>query len=222
MRYEMNTTGFARMLMLGAALTLTACGGKDANDDAAGTGDSAVAGSATMGGDTSATGGAMGSTTGAAGADASAMNDANILSMIGMSNGGEIGTSKAVQGKAKDASVKSFAADMIKEHTAMQGEADKLATKINVTPQPPSQADMMKKSVDSATTALNSASGADLDRQYMAFQVQAHQMTLDNLQRFETQAQNAELKALIQKAIPKVQAHLQRAQEINGKLGGAA
>lgn len=215
-----HVRGFGRMLALGAALTITACGGRD--DAAAGAGDSAVAGSATMGGDTSMSGGSMGSTTGTAPADAAALSDANIFSMIGMSNAGEIGTSKAVQGKVADASVKTFAADMVKEHTAMQGEADKLATKLNVTPQAPPQADAMQKTTDSVTTAHKSATGAALDRQYMTFQVQAHQSTLDNLQRFETQAQNAELKALIQKAIPKVQGHLQRAQEIQGKLGGAA
>ena len=213
--------GLGRMLVLGAALTVTACGGGGDDEAAAGAGDSAVAGSATMGGDTSMTGGSMGSTTGAAPADA-ALSDANIFSMIGMSNAAEIGTSKAVQGKAADASVKTFAADMVKDHTAMQGEADKLATKLNVTPQAPPQADAMQKMTDSVTTALKSATGPELDRQYMTFQVQAHQSTLDNLQRFETQAQNAELKALIQKAIPKVQGHLQRAQEIQGKLGGAA
>ena len=228
MQFNSRTT--SRMLMLGAALAVTACGKKD-DDAAAGTaGDSAVAGSATMTGDTAA--GSMGSTTGA-GADLSNLTEPNIMSMIGMSNAGEIATSKAVQGKVKDANVKAYAADMIKEHTAMQGEADKLATKLNVTPQPPAAADAMQKMVDSVTAALGgtaatgttaagATAGADVDRQYMAFQVQAHQQTLDNLQRFQTQAQNPELKALIEKAIPKVQAHLQRAQDIQGKLGSAS
>ena len=226
MQFTSRTT--TRMLMLGAALAVTACGKKD--DEAAGdAGDSAVAGSATMGGDTAMAGGSMGST---AGADMSNLSEPNIMSLIGMSNAGEIATSKAVQGKAKNANVKAYAADMIKEHTAMQGEADRLATKLNVTPQPPAAADAMQKMVDSVTTALGggtgagattgAAAGTDVDRQYMDFQVRSHQQTLDNLQRFQTQAQNAELKALIEKSIPKVQAHLQRAQDIQGKLGSAS
>lgn len=227
MRFNTITS---RVLVLGAALAVTACGKKD-DDAAAGAGDSAVAGSATMTGDTAA--GSMGSTTGAAGADLSNLTEPNIMSMIGLSNAGEIATSKAVQGKAKNAGVKAYAADMIKEHTAMQGEADRLAKKLNVTPQPPAAADAMQKMVDSVTAALGgtAAAGAagagatastDADRQYMDFQVRSHQQTLDNLQRFQTQAQNAELKALIEKSIPKVQAHLQRAQDIQGKLGSAS
>ena len=219
----------SRMLMLGAALAVTACGKKD-DAAAGGAGDSAMAGSATMGGDTAMAGGSMGST---AGADMSNLTEPNIMSLIGMSNAGEIATSKAVQGKAKNANVKAYAADMIKEHTAMQGEADRLATKLNVTPQPPAAADAMQKMVDSVTTALGggtagtgatagAAAGGNVDRQYMDFQVRSHQQTLDNLQRFQTQAQNAELKALIEKSIPKVQAHLQRAQDIQGKLGSAS
>ena len=227
MQFTSRTT--TRMLMLGAALAVTACGKKDDDAAAGAAGDSAVAGSATMGGDTSMAGGSMAST---AGPDLSNLSEPNIMSLIGMSNAGEIATSKAVQGKAKDANVKAYAADMIKEHTAMQGEADRLAKKLNVTPQPPAAADAMQKTVDSVTTALGggtgagatagAAAGADVDRQYMDFQVRAHQQTLDNLQRFQTQAQNAELKALIEKAIPKVQAHLQRAQDIQGKLGSAS
>jgi predicted outer membrane protein len=56
----------------------------------------------------------------------------------------------------------------------------------------------------------------------MAFQVQSHQTTLDNLRRFENQAQNADLKAMITKAIPAVQGHLERAQRIQSGLGSGA
>jgi putative membrane protein len=91
-----------------------------------------------------------------------------------------------------------------------------------VTPQPPTQAQSMKAMVDSATTALNNAAkGAGFDRQYIDLQVQAHQQTLTDLQRFQTQAQNADLKSLIEKAIPKVQQHLQRAKDVQGKLTAA-
>jgi putative membrane protein len=209
------------MLTLGTMFVLTACGG-DKTDESAMAGDTSAATSATSGGALADTGaGAMGAgdTTGGA---MGAMSDANILSMISMSNAAEIGTSKAAQNKLTDANVKAYARDMIREHQTMQGQADKVAKQANITPEPAPQGDAMKKMIDSATTALTSGTrGAEYDQQYITLQVQAHQSTLDNLQRFQNSAQNAELKTLIQQAIPKVQQHLQRARDIQGKLGAA-
>ena len=222
MRHNGLSYGRAGMLTLGTMFVLTACGG-DKKDEAGMAGDTSAATSATSGGmvaDTAA--GSMGASDTAGGAMGGAMSDANILSAISMSNAAEIGTSKAAQSKLTDANVKAFARDMITQHQTMQGQADKVAKQANITPEPGSQGDAMKKMVDSATTALTSGTrGAAYDQQYITLQVQAHQSTLDNLQRFQNSAQNAELKNLIQQAIPKVQQHLQRARDIQGKLGAA-
>jgi predicted outer membrane protein len=51
-------------------------------------------------------------------------------------------------------------------------------------------------------------------------QVQAHQQTLTELQGMQNTA-NADVKALIQKSIPKVQAHLDEATRIQGTLANA-
>jgi predicted outer membrane protein len=53
----------------------------------------------------------------------------------------------------------------------------------------------------------------------MDMQVQAHEKTLAELRSYETRAQNAELKTMITGAIPKVEAHLQKAQQIRQQLG---
>ena len=61
------------------------------------------------------------------------------------------------------------------------------------------------------------AKGEAFDRQYVDGQVQAHQQTLTELQAMQNTA-NADVKALIQKAIPKVQAHLDEATRLQGSL----
>jgi putative membrane protein len=63
------------------------------------------------------------------------------------------------------------------------------------------------------------AKGAAWDKAYIAHEVQAHQDVLNTLQTAETSAQNAQLKELITKARPIIQKHLDRAQEIQKKLG---
>jgi len=207
-----------RVLVLGALLATAACKGRD-NDNATDTAGVPAAAGATA--DTGA--GAMGATGDtAAGAAAGPMSDANIMAMISAANGEEISDAKVAQTKATNANVKAFANDMVKDHQTMQGQADKLATKVNVTPQPPSNANAEKQRMEQELSQLqNATKGADFDRAYIDDQVSDHQKALDNLQRFQNEAQNAELKQLIQQAIPKVQQHLQRAKDIQGKMASA-
>jgi putative membrane protein len=196
-------------IALGAALALAgACGKNDAASDSAATSDSAAAAtnSAAMPADSAAMGGA---------AAPGAMTSPNALAMIGLSNGAEIQTSQIAEQKATNGEVRDFAKQMIKDHQDMQKEADELATKANLTPTPPPQADQKRAAGDQMVQQLNStAKGADFDRAYIEGQVQAHQQTLAELQQLQTSVDNADLKALIQKAIPKVQEHLDHAQKL--------
>jgi putative membrane protein len=69
------------------------------------------------------------------------------------------------------------------------------------------------------TRALQSAPrGAEFDRTYIDQEVAAHQAVLDLVNQAHGQADNAELKALIEKARPVIQKHLDQAREIRKKL----
>ena len=192
---------------------LVACGG----------GDNGAADSSAMGGSAAAATGTVDSMGAGANAGATAggtMSEANIMSMIGLSNAAEIQTSQIAQDKATNAEVKTFARDMVRDHQAMQKEADSLAAATNMQAQAPAQGDQKQQMVNQATQQLQStAKGAEFDRAYMTGQVQAHQQTLTELQSYQGMVQNAELRAMIEKAIPAVQQHLQRAQTIQGQLG---
>lgn len=206
-------------LALGATLVLGACAKRDnaATDTTATT--TTTATPATGMSDT----GAMAGANANASANTAAMNDANILSVISMANSNEIGAGKAAQEKATNGDVKSYANDMVKDHTAMQGEADKVAKAAGITAEPPANADQMKAHASAEMDSLKAAAkGNAFDTAYINAQVNDHQMVLDHLKQFQTSAQNAQLKDLVTKAIPKVQQHLDRAKQIQTKLGTRA
>ena len=190
----------------GCIAAVAACGGGDAAmDDTAG----ANAGIGAAPGDTAAAPGTAG-----------AMTDAQILAQMSVSNGAEISSSQLAQPKARNQQVKDFARDMIAEHQAMQGQADSLATRTNITPSP-AQGDTLQQALDRGREQLQGqAAGAEFDRMYMDMQVTAHEGTLALLNNARGAAQNADLRALIDQAIPKVQQHLDRARQIRGALGG--
>ena len=114
----------------------------------------------------------------------------------------------------------SFANDMVKDHQAMQKDADQLAKKLDVTPQPADRAQELKSSGDQLVSKLKStAKGAEFDRAYMDGQVQAHQATVQELESLQGAVTDTQVKTLISNAIPKVRAHLERAQRIQQGLG---
>ena len=205
---------FSAISRTGAALALgvlaAACGGGDkANTDTT---------AATAGGDTTTL-----ATTPAPAAGGATMTDPNIVAMVSASNAAEIAAGETAQRKATNAQVKSFAADMVREHRAMQKMADSL-TQANTQlvaqarPAADSAQNAMRASSDSLT---NAPRGAAFDRMYMAQQVASHQKTLQDLNNFQTMAQDQSLRTLVQGAIPKVQQHLDRARQIQTSLGGA-
>jgi putative membrane protein len=207
-------------LALGATLALGACAKRDnANSDTTSTTTSTTT-PATGTSDTGAMAGANAGTS----ANAASMSDANLLSVISMANSNEIGTSKLAQTKATSASVKSYANDMVKDHTAMQAEADKVAKAINVTPEASAGVgDQMKAHASQESDSLKAAAkGSAFDMQYVNGQVADHQLVLDHLKQFQTSAQNAQVKDLVTKAIPKVQEHLDNAKKLQSQLGTRA
>lgn len=207
----MRMPGGKFAVALGACLALAACGkdNKEATDTAT------TAASART--DTGAA-----ATTPAPAANAP-MTDASIMGAIGLANAEEIADGNLADSMATNANVKAFARDMVKDHKAMQGDADKLGTQKNITPTPPPNADAeQQRAQREMATVRGSAKGAAFDKAYMDDQVSDHQATLDKLRQFETQAQDSALKGMIQKAIPKVEQHLQRAKDVQGKLGATA
>ena len=148
-----------------------------------------------------------------------AMTAPNALALIGLANGAEVQTGQIAREKATSAEVREYAKMLVTDHQAMQKEADELATRASLTPQPPPQADQKRAAGDQMVQQLTAAAkGPAFDRSFVEGQIQAHQQTLTELQQLQTSVDNADVKALIEKAIPKVQDHLARAQKLQGGL----
>jgi putative membrane protein len=197
-------TAFA--LALGAVTMLGACKkGENAADTTLAATDTSMAAG-------------MGSSTSMNAPAASPMTDAGIFAMLTAANQGEIDAGKLAETKATSASVKSFAHDMVAAHTAMLNSGNALAKKLNITPDS-AAADSISSMNQSTAAALNAAAkGPAFDSAYVNAQVDGHQYVLDLIKRAEGAAQNADLKSALTSTEPKVQAHLDRIKDIQGKM----
>ena len=205
--------------MLAVSIGITACGGNKSDtgmsDTTGGVPAAARMDSMAMGATDSMAAPTTPATAGGA------MSQAEILTTIGTTNGSEIAAAKIALKKATHADVKRFAQQMIDDHQKMQGDVDKAVTAQNITPATP--VDTMAPAMTSMRNALDSAaSGASFDSAYVDMQVRDHQAALDKLNQAASAEQNAELRNVIQQAIPQVQKHLDRARELQKSLSASS
>ena len=149
----------------------------------------------------------------------SGWSDANVVDVITVANQGEIDYSQLGVEKATNPSVKQFAQLMVKDHGTMLDGVKSLATKLNVTPAPNDKVNDLQKENQKDISDLNGKKvGKDFDKEFMDEQVDMHQETLDLLNDLDAKTTNADLKAAIADAKPKVQAHLDQAKAIKDKV----
>jgi len=152
-------------------------------------------------------------------AAATTLSDPNIVFVLHAANAADSARGKLAETKGTSPEVKSYGKLMVGEHHTLNEQGDALAKKLNVTPVAPAndQSEAQARMEMDSLTAL--ANGAAWDKAYIAYEVGYHQALKDIATKALAQAQNAELKALITKAAPVIQHHLDRAQAIQTKMG---
>jgi len=209
----MLSNRFTRVALVGGAIALAACAKeKTTTSDSAAGAMTSTDTSASMN-NSSANGGANNTAS-----TAPAMTDANIVAYLDAANvvdstGGKLASTK---GTSKD--VQSFGKMMMGEHHALRVQGQALAKKDKITPEPASNDTTKAMGEHTSAQMTSMAKGAAWDKAYIDHEVAVHQSVLDNAKAAHDATQNADLKALIEKASPVIQKHLDRAKEIQGKL----
>jgi putative membrane protein len=202
------STGAAAGAAAGAGATTAAEAARSASDAGAyAMGSMADAGTA-MG---SSDAGSYGSNT---------LTDAQIAGVTAAAHKGELGAAKLARKQSKNSQVKSFASKMIKQHGNAQKMEAQVATKAGITPAESDLSSQITQDSADAASKLQGLTGKDFDKAYMQGQVDAHQKVLDTLDnKLIPAAQNADLKALLQKERGVVSDHLDLAKKVNDSLG---
>ena len=188
-----------------AALTVGACAKKDT-----GTADTTAA-SSTVTTDTSA----MAASSTNPGGN---WSDANIFAILDEANMADSSAGSIATTKGTNSAVRNFGRRMMRDHHQLRAQGAALAKKLNITPAPPSD-DPLASDVQKYTETLNTtAKGKDFDKAYIDGEVDVHKKVLDIATKAAGQTQTTELKNLIQKAAPLIQAHLDNAESIQKTL----
>jgi putative membrane protein len=154
---------------------------------------------------------------GAAGATASgtalSSADKKAVMDMGMANMAEVEAGKMAVAKAQNPDVKAFGQQMIDDHTKALTEVQALASAKGVTL--PTELDAKHKAM---VAKLDKLSGDKFDKEYMKNAGLAdHKTVHSKLEKFESGAKDADVKALAAKMKPTVEQHLKSAQMITAK-----
>lgn len=145
-------------------------------------------------------------------------SDANIVALLDEANMADSSAGAIAATKGTSSAVRDFAKRMERDHHTLRAQGQALAKKLNVTPAAPSDDPVTSMASNEMNTLNSTAKGKDFDKAYIDAEVDAHKAVLDLATKGAGQTQTAELKNLIQKAAPVVQAHLTLAESIQKKL----
>jgi|GEM_PF-857863 len=205
------------LLVLSLIAALAACGGDNDDNDAGATGTSGT-GNNPSGNAGNDTGAGATSPFGANAPGSPQLLGTQQLLLTAYSDGqAEIQLSQLALQRSANASVRAYAEQMIRDHTAVNAEVTRLAAAQSVTLQTQPTAEQQ------ATLArMTALSGEAFDRAYMEMNVAVHAKDMVQMRMQSTQAATAEIRQLASVLYPALKLHHARAEEINGLLNPGA
>ena len=150
--------------------------------------------------------------------------DPQIAEIVVTANQVDIDAGKLAMSRSQSEDVKAFAQEMVKDHGAVNKSATVLVHKLKVTPEASDTNQSLKKGGADNLAGLKKLNGAECNRAYIDHEVTYHEAVIDAIDKtLIPNANNVELKALIEKSRPPFVDHLDHAKRLQtsmGKTGG--
>jgi putative membrane protein len=131
----------------------------------------------------------------------------------------DIEASKQALAISKNADIRAFAQQMVKDHTAVNDQALALVKKLNVTPEDNGTSKALTTQAAAKRAELAKMGGASFDKAYIANEVAYHKTVNGALETtLIPSSSNAELKRLLQTGLKLFQGHQLHAEQIAAKV----
>ena len=141
------------------------------------------------------------------------LTDPEIASIAVVANQIDINAGELAKTKTKNKDVVNFANTMISDHKAVIAQAVALVTKLKVTPKDNAVSQTLMKDAENTKKMLLKKSGKAFDKAYINNEVAYHKAVISTVENvLIPQAQNAELKQLLQNVVPALKTHLEHAK----------
>jgi putative membrane protein len=143
------------------------------------------------------------------------LSDAEIASAAVVANQNDIDFAKIAEQKSKNADILKFAETMAKDHKAIIDQAVALVTKLHVTPKDNAVSKKLAADANNTKKMLLSKSASTFNKAYIDNEVAYHKAVIAAVETvLIPQANNQELKGLLQNVVPALKAHLEHAEMV--------
>lgn len=147
------------------------------------------------------------------------LTDPEIASIAVTANQIDIDYAKIAESKSKNSDIINFAQTMAKDHQSVIDQAVALVTKLGVKPQDNATSKSLKAGEAKTKKLLNSKSGKAFDKAYVNNEVAYHKAVIKEVESaLIPDAQNAELKSLLQNVLPVLKSHLSHAEMVQKEV----
>lgn len=143
------------------------------------------------------------------------LTDPEIASVAVVANQIDINYADIALQKSKDKAIINFAETMKRDHKAVIGQATALVQKLGVTPKDNAVSESLLSQAAQTRQSLQKKSGAHFNKAYIDNEVAYHKAVINAVeQQLIPQADNAELKQLLENVVPALKAHLEHAEMV--------
>ena len=147
------------------------------------------------------------------------LSDPEVAAVAVAANQIDIKNGELAKNKSKNSDVINFAETMIRDHSAVLGQASDLVKKLNVTPKENSLSQKLNSDAAATRKSLSSKTGAAFDKAYVDNEVAYHKAVIDAIKNvLVPDTDNAELKQLLNDVLPAFNTHLEHAQMLQKKM----
>ncbi|PJJ74516.1 putative membrane protein [Thermoflavifilum aggregans] len=148
------------------------------------------------------------------------LTDPEIASVAVTANQVDIAYARIALQKSHNPDIRNFAETMQRDHQSVIKQATSLVQKLHVTPKDNEVSRSLRNQEQKTSQELRSKTGHAFDQAYISNEVAYHQAVIQTVEDvLIPEAQNADLKGLLQQVLPILKEHLQHAQSIAEKLG---
>lgn len=148
-----------------------------------------------------------------------ALSDAEVAFVAVTANQIDIDNAKLAKQRSENAEVLKFAETMANDHQAVIEQASALASKLGVTPKENAVSSGLLADAAATRKVLALKSGIEFDRAYINNEVTYHQNVISAIKDLLIpEAENKELKALLNDVLPAFDAHLEHAQMVQKQI----